>query len=211
MNSPQLRCSLVRTDPYDVDHRLRQLGMSRGWIWTAMERGAVAHRLAPPYGFDGNASYHAADRALSELCLEPLEAGWHRGSFLRVPVAMNRAGTMAVGVTSGDQNTGLVADDDPRTTTLKGPATRLIADQFDFSISDDDINGIEYWIALGCWLDEEMRCEVSRPLVPDPDGHITGWAERIIVERRDSGPRGPRRRLGEAAEHKPPFIRRRAA
>lgn len=211
MLQPQPRCSMVRTDPYDVDFRLGQLGMTRSWLWTAMERAAVAHRLAPPFGFDGNAAYYAADRALSELCLAPLEAGWHRNSFLRIPVAMNRAQTIAVGVTSGDVNTGLNADDDPRTTTIKGPATTLIAGQFDFSRTDDDINGVDYWIALGHWTEDEMRCELSRPLAPDPDGRLSGWAERVIIERPGTAPSGPRRRGRDFAQQKPPLVRRRAA
>lgn len=212
MNEQQTqRCPMVRSESFDVDYRLSQLGMTRSWIWMAMDRGAVDHRLAPPFGLDGNASYRAADRALSELCLEPLEAGWRRDSFLRIPVAMNRQQTIAVGVTSGDHNTGVLSDDDPRTVTLKGPATRLISDQLDFSKRPDDINGVDYWVALGYWTEDEMRCELSRPLPPDEDGRISGWAERILVAPDGSVPQRPLRRSDDAAPQAAPLVRRKAA
>jgi len=211
MQISQPRCSNVLSNTHDVDYRLAQLGLSRGLIWSAIDRAAVAHAFAPSHGFRGNANYRAADDGIHALRTTPSDAGWHEYNFLGIPCAINRDENIAISVTTGDENTGVLTDDDPATVTIKGPSTTVAAGQLDYSSTDSQTYGIDYFVLLGFWAGDETRCELSRPKIQDNQGRISGWGERILIYRPTNDPLRPKRQTPVEPAADVPTMRRRVA
>jgi hypothetical protein len=204
--------SLAQTlfDPYDVDRRLQQLGLSRAWFVEANHQGTLDLRNAPPRGFSGNGNYRAADMALSVLRSLP---GGHLLSddLWNIPVAVNGSGTLAIAVTTGDEFCGVVGEQDPSSRTIKGPATLRASERkrpFSWNTSGDDDLPIDFFVLLSQWS-SPARFELSRPSVEASSGYITGWQERILLSPPEKLDLQPKQRVAPAG--RPSLIRRKSA
>jgi len=174
-------------EPYEVDLRLSQIGVSRGPFIEAALQGDLQRRLCTPDDFGATAGYVGWARGLRVMRAELRRAhGWHNG-FLRIPVSYNEHETRAVAVSGGDERIGLPGPDP--VTNAKGPATvaavesnRSPQESFDF-----EDQGVDLWYLLTyATEDDELRAELSNPSFIDGDTlQISGWHERILFGRID--------------------------
>jgi hypothetical protein len=191
----------VLTDPWDVNKRLAELGVTVEILVKAVEasqaaRAACTENDAP--NFAGIAAWNGAVRSLREdLVLE----GWKRLNDTGQPLIVRADNALALTCTSADENTGREGIFDPRTNSCKGPRTlekvelngwlflEMAKDQ---AAKVDAINKhrmntwmllIHYDKVLG-----QVRSELSRPVAADPDGIIVGWSERITLSPFDVEP-----------------------
>lgn len=198
MFEPAKRRPRIYSSLYEVAQRLASLEMPMEILTTAVQRGHLDRRLATRNDFPGRGEYDAASRALRTICEEGVrsEGGWHRSTYLGIPVAYNYWETVAVSVTSGDENVGQAeAEDDPRVRPVKGPNTsratkpRLQLTPGDPTAGDD---GVSFWYLLTYADDERVWAELSNPDVPELEGSVDRWRERIIlgeVDLTDGGSR----------------------
>ncbi len=191
----------VLVDPWDVNRRLAELGLTAEILTKAVEasqfaRDACTENDAP--NFPSIAAWNGAVRSLREdLGLE----GWTRVNDTGQPLIVRPDGAFAVTPTSADENTGRQSQFDPKTNSSKGPRTLekvqlngwLFQDMADSEAADvESINKqrmnlwmllIHYDRALG-----QVRSELSRPVDVDNEGHVVGWSERIILNPFDVEP-----------------------
>jgi hypothetical protein len=176
---------------YDVEAAVDQLELRRTWLEEAVRQAELTRRFTGPLEFPGAPAYKAASRGLEVLReITVQEASWHPGNFLGIPVTFNNAETIAITVTEGDELTGLVGDEDPKTRALKGPNTARASDSN--RLFEDP--PVSFWYLL-IYSGEELRAELSCPTVEE-DGVVRGWGDRIILG--DVEPPAERRRVKDA-------------
>lgn len=186
----------VYAESYEVAEQLANLQLPRDLIVLATRKGHLERLLATPLDFAGRGEYDAASMALRTICEEggKTPGGWHRETYLGIPVAFNNDESIAITVTGGDEYTGITGDRDPETRSLKGPATtRAVKEKIPFG-RDPDV-GVMLWYVLTFVENErKVRVEIASPrLGPEPSGRVTSWHERIIVGVIDfDGPEGTR-------------------
>jgi hypothetical protein len=181
------RQARVYVDPYEVDARLDQLGLRRAAMELAVEQGELQRRLCTPLDFSATPGYVAWGRTLRAVREETIPLGWHPGDLLQIPVTYNPDESIAVAVSSGDENTGVLTDRDPATKTVKGQATihAVEANKIPFGRNpyddEEDMIGVELWYLLYCSDEHGLRAELSSPRTMDTAGRIAGWSERILL------------------------------
>ncbi len=191
----------VLTEPWDVNRRLAQLGLTSEVLTKAVESAQAAWSACTendPPNFPGIASWAAAVRSLREdLGLQQ----WTRVNDTGQPLIVNADETVALTCTSADENTGREGVFDPKTNSTKGPRTKEKVEcnawLFPELAEDERVRNdaarrrrINTWlllihrdVVLG-----QVRSELSRPVGLDPEGHIDGWSERIILPPFDFEP-----------------------
>lgn len=181
------RPATVVVEPYEVELRLTQLGVSRGPLVEAVLQGDLQRRLNnSPDDFSATPGYTGWARALRVVRTElRLKHAWHTGSFLQIPATFNEDETKAIAVSSGDERTGLVGPDP--TTNAKGPQTAAAVTQSTQGELDFDEQGVELWYLLTqVTEDDAVMAELSRPSFMDKrNNSISSWHERIILGRID--------------------------
>jgi hypothetical protein len=184
----------VFKEQFDVDRELSKLGLKQEWLLKAV-RAAFAARVActlnhPPL-YAGISSWAEAVRMVRE---ELLPEGFERSNESNLPFTVNKSGTMAIAVATGDEYTG--TDTSPCTKNPKGPRIRNAVDvnqltlplQFgDIPVSPEALESIrkrDTWILLLHTDIEsgEIRSELSRPVNVNSEGRVDGWNTRIILE-----------------------------
>lgn len=180
----------IVVEPYEVDLRLHQLGVSRQAFIEAALQGDLQRRLCTPDDFYATAGYSSWARTfrITRRRLRELH-DWHNGSFLRIPVSYNEEDTMAIAVSPGDERTGLPGEDP--STNAKGPwtvaAVEESAAQGTLDLDGDDV-GVDLWYLLTYSSDDDgVRIELSNPRLTDERQRISIWHERIIIGRIDPG------------------------
>lgn len=177
----------IHIEPYEVDLRLDQLGVSRAPFVEAARQGDLQRRLATEDDFYATAGYTGWARSLRVLRQETRALHqWHKGDFLRIPVTYNTDETIAVAVSMGDECTGLPGEDP--TTNAKGPSTVIAVEEASQGALnfDADETGVDLWYLLTfATPDDELRAELSRPRFTDEQFKISGWHERILFGRLD--------------------------
>lgn len=174
----------VIADPYDVDVRLARLGLSADFLILCADRGDLARRSIPPFGFNGQAEYDAASQVLSTICEEggTTDGGWHRGSHLGIPVAFNYDETIAITPTAGDVGTGR-PDGNPVNASLKGPSSRKASSplaQGAFDFQDPDNQPVDFWWFFTRRDPEGLWAEMFAPIF-DKGGTASGYTERVVI------------------------------
>ena len=191
----------VLIEPWDVNRRLGQLGLTSEVLIKAVESAQAAWSACTendPPNFPGIASWAAAVRSLREdLGLQQ----WTRVNDTGQPLIINVDETVAVTCTSSDENTGREGIFDPKTNSAKGPRTieKVQSNAWLFPELEEDEKAkndaaqrrrINTWlllihrdVVLG-----QVRSELSRPTRVDSEGHIDGWSERIILPPIDFEP-----------------------
>ncbi|HYW99711.1 MAG TPA: hypothetical protein VE822_11410 [Candidatus Elarobacter sp.] len=185
----------VHSDPIDAHSRLAELGLTEDLLLQPVLRGLAEARSRtdnhPPM-YRGLTPWGEATCALRES-LSPL--GWVRSDEENLPFTVNRDGTLAIIVATGDHNTGNKAIS-PCTKSAKGPQTIKAVEEnerqaslFPMKIEIVDVeklrevSGRETWMLL-FYRDLETRqvqCELSRPININEEGQVADWAERIIL------------------------------
>jgi hypothetical protein len=211
--TPNLK-SNFRFEPWDVDARLRELGLERQLLRRAVEIGFAAFAEGTPNDavpFPGYSMWAQASRGLRDL-LAP--HGWRRLNESNQCLVLDPRANRVLVVATGDENTGN-RDGVPKTKSKKGPRTieavQRNAYLFPEMEEDDPAEFVdaagdrETWILL-MHRDMEaqiVRSELSRPVLMDPERRIGGWSERIQLDsipfgdidqrpgRKDSGPKTP--------------------
>jgi hypothetical protein len=179
--------------PTDRPSRLAELGIEEAILSQAVQQGqsswASCTANHPPL-YRGIAAWAETVSALRE---QLLPKGWRRVEQGNLPLTVNECGNVAITVSTGDEQTG-ERDGSPCTKSSKGPrtATAVTANALqlklfgDIRLQPEDlerINGQMTWILLfhRDLRGQEVRCELSRPIKMNIDGHVDGWAERIIL------------------------------
>lgn len=183
-NSFQRPATIV-VDLYEVDRRLRELGVSRGPLIEAVLEGDLQRRLNnTPDDFYATPGYVGWARTLRVMRAQlGIEHGWHTSDFLQIPVSYNPVETIAIAVSSGDERTGL-AGDDP-STNAKGPQTAAAVTKSSQGEFEFDEDGVELWYLLTYVSEDGVMVELSRPSFMDDRNNISSWYERIILGRVD--------------------------
>ena len=173
----------VYVTPYEVDARLKQLGVSRRPLVLAALQGDLQRRLCTPDDFYATPGYVEWARALRTLREElRRDHGWHRGDFLRIPVCFNAEENLAISVALGDQWTGIDGEKQP-STSPRGPATIEVVElsgtqrSIDFDVDD----AVDFWYLLIYAAGDELRAELSRPTDVNDTKRINKWNERILL------------------------------
>lgn len=184
----------VYVESWDVNKRLADLGLEEPDLLQPAERGFSAWASCTsnhPPAIPGLWAWGETVCALGERLI-PL--GWERRNESNWPLVINKNGTIALSVATGNEDTGR-KDSDPLTASSKGPRTvnAIVANQRQLVFPEmlppvESLNapGRATWLLL-VYRDidaREMRCELSRPISMDAEGRVDGWAKRIILKPR---------------------------
>ena len=171
---------------YQADVRLRQLekDLERNLFIVAAQAGDIVRRSTSSLEFPGAPSYKAASSGLEMLRnITREELGWHHGTHLGIPVTFNNRETVAIAVTEGDRNVGILANDDPKTVAFKGSNTTMASDSnrlFESPLA-------AFWYLLTYSSEDGLWIELSSP-IDNSGGRPRGWDERILIgEIREKG------------------------
>lgn len=185
----------VHIEPLDVSIRLDEMGLEQEALANVVRQGFYAfisctENDAPLY--PGLAAWNQMVRALREYLLPK---GWIRSNENSFPLVINPSGTMAIAVSSSDEQTGRI-EASPATKSSKGPRTIEVvaANQEQLHLfcpepspvhaetpdANSDNNRMT-WYLLFHRAANEVRCELSLPLSMGTDGRIVDWQERIIL------------------------------
>lgn len=176
----------------EVNRRLRELGLTQGILRDSVEKGQAAWNSCtandPPV-LAGILGWGRTVRSLRETLAM---RGWRNSDDGNFSTVVNRPGSLAIAVATGDERTGR-SSGTPRTKYPRGPATESAIEQnraqleFDlpeFRKESDSpaVAGLTTYLLLMARSANEVRCELSLPADIDKDGWILAWAERIILE-----------------------------
>lgn len=181
---------LIRSQPWDVRQRLEALCHVGPTLFeTAVLTGHVALLQCtdndPPF-IPGTAAWWRTLRSLREQLLGA-GSGWRKDDTGNYSLTINDDHRVSIVVASGDEMTGLIHGDDPKTKAPKGIRTENRVEQnaqgdlFPHLLKRPSNPGLfDLWVLLIHIKPEEIRAELSRPITME-DHHITGWSERIIL------------------------------
>lgn len=186
--------------------RLDALGIRLEWLDRAIRAGVEAATTAapdePPVSA-GLKDWMARVGTLRQLLR--VEAGWERLDQLNVPLAVNPARTIALGVMLGNERTGYPhGGAQPASKSVKGPAFAKITASNTIPLltraelagpghlEDAELAGLQVWFLLtyAVVLDGNLHVyrEVSLP-APTVEGEkITSWLTRIVLPAMNFGP-----------------------
>ncbi len=181
----------IHFDPFNVDQKLAEFGLTREPFDTAAGESLAAFRsctLNHPVTFPATYAWAEGNRSLRDNLTI---VDWARKNETNLPLVVNASATMAITFTSGDADTG-IREGFPCTRSPKGPRTAdlVLANQrrFDFMeetasiVQSMKVPGRDTWLFL-IYRDlvrGELRYELSRPNHMGEDRHVDGWIERII-------------------------------
>lgn len=172
----------IYVDTYDVDVRLAQMGLTRGFLTKCARRGDIERRSAPAYGYEGHAEYAAGSEMRHAMCAlgGETEGGWHAGYRFGIPVAFNHSETIAIHATAGTTGTGR-PDGDPHNKSLKGPCSAKASSPASFLDDlDDDDQLVDFFWFFTMRDDEGLWAELYEPIL-DESGQWLGYNSRIIL------------------------------
>src|ERR1700719_33316 len=175
--------------PEDSRDRLVELGLDALIFAQAIQRGqAIAAGYTPnhPAICRGISQWGEIVAAVRE---QLVPRGWTRIDEDNLPLTVNPTRTIALSVSTGDENTG-VEDANPSTRSTKGPRTAdaVIVNALQLNLFGNvplkpeelkESNGVMTWILLfhRDVTAQETRFELSRPVKMDSDGHVEVWVE----------------------------------
>ena len=187
-SNPIKRLATIYSEPQEVDAELAKLGVNRGILVDALQQGEVQRRLGSRLDPKPSPAYHAwsrAVRALREGALD-LQASWHSEEPNGLPMVVNAHTTIALTVSSGDENTGRPeTGKDPASKNPKGEATATVVAQ---NVQEAlDIPAPTTWVLLFDSGDDGLFAELSCPEALAANGYIDTWSVRIILGQIDLG------------------------
>jgi hypothetical protein len=195
----------IITQPFEVRSRLEELGVTEEILRLAVEEAIAGFNSCT----DNHPRTHAGSRfwadgirslrdSLTVLRFERVESGkeWHAEEDNNLPLVVNKAGTVAITVATGDKSTGK-EHETPCTNSAKGPRTKDAVNvneaQYllipDLHLTPEDLEKFEKMGRMTFLLlmhrdaqSLEVRCELSRPRTMDKCNRVNGWIERIILK-----------------------------
>jgi len=185
-----MKSANVVSEPIERRNRLAELGLEEEGLRQCVARGQSAWADCTPNHpaiFKGMSAWGETTCAVREYLLPK---GWNRVDEGNLPVTVNRAQTVSIIVSTGNEDTGRV-DGKPSTKSSKGPRTaEAIASNLMNTLFGDirkipvKPDGRATFMLLFNRDEEleEVRCELSSPLkINEDDGRIDEWTERIIL------------------------------
>lgn len=183
----------IYADFWDVNSRLESLGLDQEVLVESGLAGFSALAACTENHPAGSPGFYAWSETVRTLREKLITRAWHRSSDSGLSLVVNGDDTIAISVSSGDDDTG-VRDGNPRTKYAKGPRTVEVvrANRFmDYLLPEMALpskasvtgDGRTTWIFLiRCNGDSQLFVsELSRPVGVTDDGFVDGWAERIIL------------------------------
>ena len=186
----------------DSRDRLAELNLDALIFAQAIQRGqAIAAGYTPnhPAICRGISQWGEIVAAVRE---QLVPRGWTRIDEDNLPLTVNPNRTIALSVSTGDENTG-IEDANPSTRSTKGPRTAdaVIVNALQLNLFGNvplkpeelkESNGVMTWILLfhRDVTAQETRFELSRPVKMDSDGHVEVWVERILFPALSFGTDG---------------------
>lgn len=190
----------IRIDQDDVDAALAKLGLNRTVLSEALQAGYLASASCTendPPNYAGMSQWARTVRGLRERVV-PL--GWEKCDARGYSTVVDPTGRIAIAVASGCENTGRNNGKSPTTKSEKGPRTVNAVltnkDQLELfpetlppvrEVVDEEQDKLTF-ILLFHRDRAEIRAELSLPASMGSDGHINGWAERIILTSQPLDP-----------------------
>lgn len=183
-------------DEVAASDRLSQLGLSIPGLLRVINSGAG--------GFASTTHFHASSAAGTYLYHETtaaarrllVPAGWEADELDGQPRVWNPRTNVAIVVQTGDENTGIVSEHQPRTRNPKGTATQRKVDEnrqhpalFAMPVPQRqalDSVAVLTWVLLVAVVEGKMRAELSLPR-EFVDGRPSDWVERILLPEQDFG------------------------
>lgn len=192
---------LIYHESSRVAGRLDLLGVGQEPLRESVEEGVTSSldctRHDPP-GLAGTLVWAKTVRGLRDRLVPQ---GWTSRNYRNYSTVVHPDKTFGIAVAAGNASTGR-ADETPWTRTEKGPITRELIRQNQYSFADDFSDSVPRLDAEGplhTWLllhytddeEEEIRCELALPASMTTDGFVTGWEERVILKPIPFGTTSP--------------------
>lgn len=187
----ELECRVYST-PVDRRERLHQLGVPEELLVEAVQRG-VAEKLTAEIYDPATAGGYDLYRYTTRHLREGLHRrGWELSDSNNIALVRDPVDETVLIVCSGDQQTGQMIGDAPRTKRSKGDVflevTEVVAiDLLGYEETETRTVALpdaKVWLLLHYHAitngQEVLRAELSRPRVAE-GGTITEWSERIIL------------------------------
>jgi hypothetical protein len=179
----------VRVRPADVIDRLAQLGLEAEPLRLAVANG-LYHRDTctenDPAPLGGLLHWGKTLRSLRDALAA---RQWRRDRERGYETVVHPDGRVAIAVASGDERTGIAnGHRHPRTKHPHGDTTAIaIRRNREPSLFPEldqppaEASPRETWVLLYATLEDEVRCELSKPDALDVQGYVVAWSERIIL------------------------------
>jgi hypothetical protein len=187
----------VWNDPADVDAALARLGLTSAPLIEAVLAGYLARSSCTENDAPNVAGFVQWGRTLRTLRELLIPLGWSRSDDLRYYTAVAPDERVAIAVASGSEATGL-ANGTPTTRSAKGPSTAAVVfanaaqgDLFPETLPKAQPKADRdraTWLLMFYVDENEIRAELSQPIIIGEDGFITVWLERIILSAQPLDP-----------------------
>lgn len=184
---------LVYFESWDINRRLAELELEEAPLLQAVQVGFSAWAACTSNHPPTAPGFYAWSEAVRTLREQLASSGWRKLNETNCAFTVNREGTIAIIVATGDSDTGK-KDGHPCTSSEKGPRTvnAVQANKKQEWLFPEMVmplkeiakaKGRVTWILLmhRDSVAEEVRCELSRPISISQKGHVDGWGERIIL------------------------------
>jgi hypothetical protein len=182
--------------PHERVTQLHRVGISEETIKTAVLRGFVARSSCTPFdppSYPGTVQWAQTHRALRMLAVAQDWTPTDAHNYSRI---ISPDSKIAITVATGDENTGIEGEAEPRTKYKKGTETTLAVEtnvKLDEQLTlwpvprvvreqDPTISEQTLWIVLITTTEDEIRYELSRPKGQDEQGRVVSWYDRIIFD-----------------------------
>ncbi|CCD29923.1 conserved hypothetical protein [Candidatus Glomeribacter gigasporarum BEG34] len=186
---------IIHVEETDVRRRLAELGLESQALLEALCRGYMALILSTPNYPPLYASFAAWANTVCTLREYLTLQGWDRRDENNYSLIVDKRKEMAIAVSTGDEGTGR-PDMNPTTKSSKGPNTvdAVTTDQLQLELPlglpDNPVpvqpvhqkNRWVTWIFLVHWAMNEIRCELSLPVLIGDTARPSLWKERILLK-----------------------------
>jgi transcription antitermination factor NusG len=188
--------SVVRSEPWDVDRRLTELGngLTRALLTEVISRATAAHMACTPHHPRNFAPIARWGNGIAAMRDQLVPFAWASADRDGQPLIVNPDGELAITISGADKQTGRDGDVQPRT-SAKGAVTVEAVEQNGYLFSDMEADAMEKarvearfvkntWFLLMHFdrVTGQVRSELSHPTKTDEERRIVGWSERILLE-----------------------------
>ncbi|HWT04370.1 MAG TPA: hypothetical protein VN224_01305 [Xanthomonadales bacterium] len=182
----------IWSNPRDVRMALTRLGLTLEPLQDALRAGYLFRISRTENDAPSAPGFYQWNETLKMLREQLVAIGWERNNDSGFPTVVNRAMSLAISVSSGNENTGNPSAI-PSTKYHKGPCTvdRVSSNaQIELDLypdlpapvrSSDGDSAFLTWTLLFYTDCDEIRAELSLPVLIDAGGQINAWKERIIL------------------------------
>lgn len=178
------------TDQARVLSRLADLGLDEQDLRAAVQFGVSESSRCTANEPKNSRGFTQWAKTVGMLRERLIPKKWDRRDDDNFPTAVNRDGSLAIGVLAGNLNTGSKTQD-PQSRWPKGRAAKKLINRNQMQLADLDPSlprapqgePDQTWLLL-YFTDEETgetRWELSLPIRMEIDGSIAGWHQRLVL------------------------------